>query len=127
MDKSVFVLDSNSVIYHLNKKLDLAVVLAAYPGCEKHISVITELEALSKPGMTADEETEAKTFLSTCVVEDISPAVKQAAISIRRTKKLRLPDAIIAATALALNAPILSNDTGLSNLQWPGYEAKKPI
>jgi hypothetical protein len=41
MDKSVFVLDSNSVIYHLNKKLDLAVVLAAYPGCEKHISVIT--------------------------------------------------------------------------------------
>jgi len=95
MNKSVIVLDSNSVIYHLNKKLDLAVVLAAYPGCEKHISVITELEALSKPGMTADEETEAQTFLSTCVVEDISPAVKQAAISLRRTKKLRLPDAII--------------------------------
>jgi predicted nucleic acid-binding protein len=127
MNNSVIVLDSNSVIYQLNKKLDHTVVLAAYPGCEKHISVITELEALSKPGMTADEETEAKAFLSTCVIEEISPAIKQAAISLRRTKKLRLPDAIIAATALALNAPILSNDTDLSNLQWPGYEARKPL
>jgi predicted nucleic acid-binding protein len=127
MNKSVIVLDSNSVIYHLNKKLDLAVVLAAYPGCEKHISVITELEALSKPGMTIDEETEAKAFLSTCVVEDINLAVKQAAISLRRTKKLRLPDAIIAATALALNAPILSNDASLTNLQWPDYEVRRPL
>jgi predicted nucleic acid-binding protein len=121
------VLDSSSGIYHLNKKIDLSAVLAAYPGCEKHISVITELEALSKPSMTDDEESEAKAFLSSCIVEDISPAVKQAAISLRRSKKLRLPDAIIAATALALKAPIISNDTDLSELQWPNYEAKKPI
>jgi predicted nucleic acid-binding protein len=113
MDKKI-VLDSNAVIYQLNKKLDLSGILE--PDCRKYISVITEIEALAKPGMTAEEEVEAKEFLSDCSIVDISPEIKLEAIRIRRGKKLRLPDAIIAATAVCLKAPILSNDSDIINL-----------
>jgi predicted nucleic acid-binding protein len=34
-----------------------------------------------------------------------------------------LPDAIIAATAISLNATVLSNDPHLRDFQWEGYAA----
>jgi predicted nucleic acid-binding protein len=124
---NIVVLDSNAVIYHLNKVIDLTKLLAGVPDCEKHISVMTELEALSKPDMTAAEEADAKLFLADCIIEDITPSIKIETIKLRRTKKLRLPDAIITATALALNAPIISNDTDITTLSAFGVKAKSPF
>jgi predicted nucleic acid-binding protein len=46
------------------------------------------------------------------------------AAAIRRSKKLLLPDALIAATALSLNATVISNDSHLRDFQWPGYTAR---
>jgi predicted nucleic acid-binding protein len=43
------------------------------------------------------------------------------AIKLRRTGSLKLPDAIIAATAILLKATLLSNDNGLTGFFWPGY------
>jgi rRNA-processing protein FCF1 len=99
MGKPVVVLDSNIIMYHLNKELDLTAFLTAYPYCEKHISIVTEIEVLSKRHMTAAEEREAQAFLAGCVIEDISPAIKQEAIAIRRVWNLRLPDAAVRVSA----------------------------
>src|SRR3989344_4308542 len=49
-------------------------------------------------------------FLDDCVIFDINSEVKRLAVTIRRNHRLRLPDAIIAATALYLKAPLLSVD-----------------
>jgi predicted nucleic acid-binding protein len=38
------------------------------------------------------------------------------AITLRKQHRLKLPDAIVAATAQSLNALLLSNDTKLSNI-----------
>jgi predicted nucleic acid-binding protein len=115
-------------MYHLNKELDFAAFLTA--DCEKHISIVTEIEVLAKPGMTPAAERDAQTFLADCVIEDISPAIKHAAIAIRRgkgpgLKKLKLPDAVIAATGVILNAPVLSKDSDLVRYEWPGFRSQE--
>jgi predicted nucleic acid-binding protein len=38
-------------------------------------------------------------------------------------KALLLPDALIAASAITLNATVLSNDPHLRDFQWAGYKA----
>jgi predicted nucleic acid-binding protein len=122
MPETAVVLDSNSVINHLNKRLDLDAVLKLYPNCEKKISVITFIEVLAWPDMTPEKEREARTFLSGCTVVELTPDICEEAVKIRRTKKLRLPDSVIAATAVVLKVPVLSNDSGLYKLLWPNFK-----
>jgi predicted nucleic acid-binding protein len=122
MDKPRFVFDSTIVINHLNKKLDVEAFLAAsVKDAEKIVSIITFVETLAKPNMTADEEQEARQFLASCKCENILPAIRDETIALRRAfPKRKLPDCFIADTAIALNATILSNDPHLLNLAWPG-------
>lgn len=47
---------------------------------------------------------------------DLTPEIKIQAIHLRRTYKLKLPDAIIAATAVTLKAKFLTNDIQLHNI-----------
>ena len=48
--------------------------------------------------------------------------VKQAAIHLRREHRLRMPDAIIAGTALSLDAELLTNDARLGGV--PGLRTR---
>lgn len=117
------VLDTNIVLYHLGNLL--AQELPTDPLC---ISVITEMELLSYPGLTPEEEASITAFLAGINIIDLDHAIKQEAIDLRKTLKLKLPDAIIVATAKALNATLLTNDTtlnkinGISVLQIPLIE-----
>ena len=43
-------------------------------------------------------------------------SVKEETISIRQNRKIKLPDAIIAATAIVHRAELLTNDKGLHNI-----------
>jgi predicted nucleic acid-binding protein len=125
MYKSRFMLDSCVIIKHLNHALDLEAFFAVQEGCEKCVSVIASIEVLADPDMTGDEEASARDFLSGCVLIDISPDVREKAILIRRfRKKLKLPDCIIAASAIVLNATLLSTDDQLLRMDWPGYKAQ---
>ena len=46
------------------------------------------------------------------------------AIALRRTIKIKLPDCIVADTAIALNAILLTADRELLRLEWPEYKAE---
>jgi predicted nucleic acid-binding protein len=121
MNKPRFVLDSSIIIKHLNNELDLNTFFSTQGEYEKCISVITFIEALADPDMTMEEEEAARDFISGCVFIDITPEIREKTVLIRRFKKnLRLPDAIIAATAIELNAILLSTDRHLKNFTWPG-------
>jgi predicted nucleic acid-binding protein len=121
MHKPRFMLDSCVIIKHLNHELNLEAFFAARGDNEKCISVITFIEVLSDPDMTADEEAAARDFLSGCVCLDITAEVREKAVLVRRFRKnMKLPDCIIAASAIVLNATLLSTDTHLLHLQWPG-------
>ncbi|MFN4256524.1 MAG: PIN domain-containing protein [Saprospiraceae bacterium] len=45
-----------------------------------------------------------------CQIVELAPSVKELAIEIRKAHGLKLPDAIIAASALHLNLPLVSAD-----------------
>jgi predicted nucleic acid-binding protein len=116
-----YVLDSTAVINHLNRKFDIEAFLEPRMPCRRFISGITDVEALSKPGMSKDEKAEAKTFLRTFESIDLWQSIKKMAAAIRRGTRMETPDAIIAATAVILNATCLSSDEHLQKLVWPGY------
>jgi predicted nucleic acid-binding protein len=121
--KNRFLLDSNVIIDTLNHKLNLLAFLDNFPDCEIYINFVVEIEVLSKTDMSSQEEAEARALLNSFNWAEIDKSVREMAIQIRRSKDLRLPDAIIAASAISLNATVLSSDPHLRDYQHMGYKA----
>lgn len=103
-----FVLDTNVILYFLGGCLADPFPAGAYA-----ISVISELELLAYPGLVSSEEQRIRDFLADVPITDLTPSVKQHAVNLRKRFGLKLPDAIVAATALALDAVLLTNDQRL--------------
>lgn len=80
------------------------------------ISQITRMELLGYPDLPQAEEQQIQRFLQSCQVLFIDEAVEQRAIQLRRHANCKLPDAIIAATALVHQLTLLTLDERLSKL-----------
>ena len=108
------MIDTNVAIYLLNGNTKLAQLLD-----EKNIfiSFITELELLSKSGLTLAEKKIIKSFLNDCTIYDINTFIKDKVIDLKQSVKIKLPDAIIASTALWLNLPLVSADTDMKKIK----------
>jgi len=120
------VLDTNAVIFLTTKgsviPSDLEQELNQ---AELFISVISEIELFCKPALPPDEEKNLRAFLSDGILTvDITDAVKKEAIALRRAGRLKLPDCIVAATAISLNAALLTADKDLLALSWPGFQTR---
>jgi predicted nucleic acid-binding protein len=124
VDKLRFVLDTSVLIGHLNHKLDLFAFLETQGECEIFTTMVTEIETLAKPGMTREEETDVWAVLRCFKRLEINDTIRDLTVQIRRTKQLLLPDALIAAAAISLNATVLSNDPHLRDYQKDGYKAR---
>lgn len=111
------VFDTNAVIY-----LQKGLLRQPLPPGEYFISVITELELLSFHGLDAAQQTWLETFLADIGIIELQGLVKQHAVRLRREHRLRLPDAIVAASALAHEAILLTNDHRL--LALPGLSCQ---
>jgi predicted nucleic acid-binding protein len=87
-------------------------------------SVITEMELLSCPNLTAEDEQVIRAFLKDVTVIPLTDSIKDEATAIRRFGKPcpKLPDAIIAATAVLLGATLVTDDDKLLKLEWPGLQ-----
>ena len=108
-----WLLDTNAVLYFLDGRL-----AAPLPAGEYFLSVISEMELLSFPALDDVGEANIRSFLANVSVVGLTRQIKEAAILMRRQTGLRLPDAIVAATAVVLNLELLTNDHKL--LQTPG-------
>jgi predicted nucleic acid-binding protein len=106
-----FVLDTNAVIY-----LQQGVFADPLPVGRYFVSVITEIELLSFPTLTPEQLDPLRALIDDLTVVPIDPGVKDAAVKLRRAHRLRVPDAIVAGTAVALDAVLLSNDAKLQTL-----------
>jgi len=114
MNGNKLLLDTNAILYVLSGDETLASFLN---GKELFISVITELELLSFKDITQKETKAIITFLSELKIENISEDIKKKTIQIRRSTNLKLPDCIIAATAIVLNIPLITSDKQLSSVK----------
>ena len=106
-----FVLDTNVVIYLQKGDLNESLPPAFYS-----ISIITEMELLSYPMLSDEDINWLHRFIGAVEVIGLTKEVKELAIELRRSHRLRLPDAIVAASALVYDAVLLSNDQQLSRV-----------
>jgi len=106
------ILDTNIVIY-----LQKGLLAEKLPPDDYAISVITEMELRSAPSLSADDHEWLMAFMQDVQVLGITSVVKENAIEIRQTKRVKLPDAIVAATTMAHEAELLTNDKGLLGLE----------
>ncbi|WP_292700418.1 MULTISPECIES: type II toxin-antitoxin system VapC family toxin [unclassified Nostoc] len=111
LTQALIFLDTNVVLYFLGGRL-----VNPLPSGQYFISVITEIELLSYPSLSLEEETQIIDFLNKITVVDIDNNIKNLTIAFRKQYRLRLPDAIIVATAKSLNTILFTNDVKLANL-----------
>ena len=101
-----YLADTNALIYLLNGNP----CMKPYLQEKLHYSLISEMELLSFYGLTDTEERGIKKLLSFCNKILLSEEIKEIAISIRKKYKTKLPDAIVAASAIANNISLITAD-----------------
>ena len=102
------VFDTNILIDYLNGLPAAARELEQYE--EVTISMVTWMEVLAG-AEDAQEEAVTRDFLSQFKIQPLDKSVAERAIKIRRQHKLKLPDAIIWATAMALGRMLVTRNT----------------
>lgn len=75
-----------------------------------YVSAVTEMEMQCKPNQPVTERKLIKSLLDDCIIIEITPQVKTEAIRLRRTTRLRLLDAIVAASASVVGIPLVTAD-----------------
>lgn len=81
------------------------------------ISIITEIEALSWINHDKSKEQIVKLFVQDATVLGLNSAVVAQCVLIRRSRKIKRPDAIIAATAMVHNLMLITSDSDFNNIQ----------
>lgn len=113
MGKGVLV-DTNVVIDFQNGRLPLANsqwLIAQVDAGHGYLSVINRIELLIRPGSAA-EEAALRQFIGSCQELPLDEPVVQQTIRLRQQHRIKLPDALIAATALAYALPLLTRNVG---------------
>ncbi len=106
-----YLIDTNVVSDYLSVSLPatgidfLDTVIDAVP----NLSVISQIELLCWNTDKATTEN-VKNFIADSVILDISPDVITYCVNLRKGKKIKTPDAIIAATALAYGFTLITNN-----------------
>ena len=106
------VLDTNAILYLLGGKLAQPLPSARY-----FVSVISEMELLSYPSLDEVGLAKIRAFLNDVVVIGLTEEIRELAIRLRRKHSLKLPDAIVAATAVSIQAALITNDEKLLRVQ----------
>ena len=122
MNGTDFLADTNAVIYLLSGNN----CMKPYLQKTLTVSVISFMELLSFPGITGDEEKMIRQFLNMRKIIQIDKDIMEKTIQLRRGYKIKLPDAIIAATALIHEIPLISADTGFCKIENLQIEQIKP-
>ena len=114
MNGDKFLFDTNTVIYFLSSDelsdnaLDR---LESICQNEINISIITKLELLGFNFSTKENEALMQEFISGSVVHQISTEVEEETIQLRKENKIKLPDAIIAATAITHKLTLITRNS----------------
>jgi predicted nucleic acid-binding protein len=78
------------------------------------ISVITEIESLS--WVDPPKEEIVKKFVNVSIILEVNPEVVKQCVKIERSRRIKTPDAIIAATAIINNLTLLTCDNGFHGI-----------
>jgi len=104
------LLDTNLIILLSKQRIDVDSLLAIYD--EFYVSIITYMETYGYEFNNLDEKDLIDAFFELVEVVDVNQSVAQNVILYKTSKKrkIKLPDAIILATAKYLGADLLTDD-----------------
>lgn len=114
MDRIVnrYLLDTNILLYWLGDRLQNPLPRGYY-----FTSIISEIELLSYHGLDPQAEQQIRSLLNTIEVVELDQTIKELTISLRKAYRLKLPDAVVVATASSIGAILLTNDLALARIR----------
>lgn len=78
---------------------------------ECYLSIIVQMETLGFNFKDKNEEVAMEIFIDNATILDLNELIVKRTIAIRKNKKIDLPDAIIAATAIVYNFTLITQNT----------------
>jgi predicted nucleic acid-binding protein len=105
--------DTNFII-HLNQG---ALQTKSFLDYKISACFITEIELLGAYNISNHQKEIYKQILDACVIYEMNIEIKKKCIALRNNYKIKTPDAIIAATAIVHDLPLLTLDYGLKTLK----------
>lgn len=106
MNGSNFLVDTNFLIYLLNGKK----VVTPYLNNNFFISEITEMEMLGVRGIPLEILKVRSDLIDNCYCVTFNSDIKEIAIHLKQQYVIKLPDAIVAASALYMSLPLVTAD-----------------
>ena len=79
-------------------------------------SAVTRMELLGFPGISREEESLIRQKLERLTYLPLTRVMEDIVISLRQSRKIQLPDAVIAATALCADVELLTLDKHLQSV-----------
>ena len=113
MNGNKWLVDTNIIIALTAGRED---VVSLLEGKNIYLSVISEIELLSWPKLKAKDVKLIEQMLSEFTIVELNGYVKAETIKLRRKYGLKLPDALIAATSITNDLPLLTFDKGFKKL-----------
>lgn len=110
MNGNKSILDSNLIIFFSKGKIDLTKLRSEYD--KFYVSIITYIEVYAYEFTVQTEKDLIDEFFDSVEIVEINREIADQAIAYRKnkTKKIKLPDAIILASAKYANADLLTDD-----------------
>ncbi|MBL7945897.1 MAG: PIN domain-containing protein [Flavobacteriales bacterium] len=108
------VVDTSALIHLLDGTKAIVDLLN---GAEVYASFVTEIEMLSSTRGTAEHLLRKKALLNELSIIDINQPIKEVTIELRKRHGLKVPDCLIAATAIHLDLPLVTTDKHFERLK----------
>jgi len=113
MEQQKFLIDTNILIYYLENQIadDKIDFVEEVLRKSFSISIITQIEMLSYALLNSADEEQIHLFLEAAEIFAVDKSLVKKIADIRKKYKLKLPDAIIGATAQMNNRTLLTRNT----------------
>jgi len=119
------LLDTNIIIDFLKQNSAAVDLSSLFLQHECFTSVIVKLELLKYPDIKPDEEYTVLEFLRLVPIMSLNELIENETIALSRSTKLKLPDAIIGATAIVYGAEMVTSDPHFLECQYEKLQVWK--
>jgi predicted nucleic acid-binding protein len=108
-----YLADTNILLY----------ILEQHPNVKdlsKHtfaVSFVSEIEMLGKKNIAQNEKDIIKKLLADCTIISFNENIKKETIKLKQKYNIKIPDAIIAATSIVSNIPLVTADKDFNKIK----------
>lgn len=115
MSGNKYLLDTCFILGFIKNNQEVLKQFGAIDIDDCYISTINRIELLGYSSLSQDDEVKIKAILNYIDCLSLDDKVEQQTIQLRKHHKIKLPDAIVLATALTHHCQLLTLDNGLNN------------